>query len=191
MKRIRTSQHAGFTLIELMVTLAVAAIILSTAVPGFRQLIQSNKVAASINEFVSALHLARSEAIKRGKDVTVCKSSDGAACATTGGWEQGWIVFVDDKSTTGTVETGEEVLRVYGALGGGVTLRGNSTVTSDVTFAASGFGTAGSVILCDSRVQTFASDKGNARVAVISTRGRVRLLKGDSADVSLTSCEPT
>jgi type IV fimbrial biogenesis protein FimT len=190
MKRHSPTANSGFTLIELMVTVSVAAIILSTAVPGFRQLIQNNKVATEINAFVSALHLARSEAIKRGKDVTVCKSADSASCVTTNGWEQGWIAFVDDKATANQVDVGEEILRVYGPLGSGTTLRGNANVVNTVTFRASGFAKLnGSIILCDSRVQTFSTDKALARVAVISTRGRVRLLKGDHADAP-DSCTP-
>jgi type IV fimbrial biogenesis protein FimT len=190
MKPHSASGQIGFTLIELMVTLAVAAIVLTTAVPGFRQVIQNNKVATDINAFVSALHLARSESVKRGKQVTVCKSNDSASCAAANGWEQGWIVFVDTNNSE-SVDTGEELLRVYSGLDAGTTLRGNSTVDDAVAFQPSGFADAGSIILCDSRVKTFSSDKGFARVVIISTRGRVRLVNGDHADVTLTSCNPS
>jgi len=194
MKRATHTPQFGFSLIELMVTLTVATILLSTAVPGFRQLIQNNKVATDVNEFVAALHLARSEAIKRGVRVSVCRSTTQTSCATTGGWEQGWIVFVDDKATAGTVETGEEILRVHGALTSGTTLRGNNNVQARVSFLASGFsgGTNGSIILCDGRVANFSTDKKFARVGIISTLGRVRVVPGDHADVpvSLTSCTP-
>ena len=190
MKRHSPPGQIGFTLIELMVTLAVAAIVLTTAVPGFRQMIQSNKVATDINAFVSALHLARSEAVKRGKPVTVCKSNNSASCAAANGWEQGWIVFVDTDGS-GTLDVGEELLRVYDGLSAGTTLRGNSSVDDAVTFQPSGFADAGSIILCDSRVQTFSSDKALARVVIISTRGRVRLVQGDNADVALITCTPS
>ena len=66
----------GVTLVELMVTIAVAAILLAVAVPGFRNLIVSNRLTATTNAFVAALNLARIEAVKRNARVTLCKTAD-------------------------------------------------------------------------------------------------------------------
>ena len=90
----------GFTLVELMVTLVIAAILLTAGVPSFTTLIKNNRLTTSTNELVGALTLARSEAVKRGLRVTVCKSADQASCDTSGtGWQQGWIVFTDENNS--------------------------------------------------------------------------------------------
>lgn len=102
---------AGFTLIELMVTLAVIAILLAIAVPSFVSFTQSNRVAAEVNTLAGDLQFARAEAIKEGQPVSLCISSDGATCATTGnGWQAGWIVFSDPNDNR-AVDTGDTVLR--------------------------------------------------------------------------------
>ncbi len=85
----------GFTLIELMVTIAVAAIILAIAIPGMDELTLSNRLGAYANNLVASVHLARGEAIKRNAVVTICVSSDGENCAA-GGWEQGWVLLAGD-----------------------------------------------------------------------------------------------
>lgn len=107
----------GVTLVELMVTLAIAVILLAIAVPGFQSLIRSNRLTTTTNAFIAALHLARMEAIKRNARVTLCKTADPNAtapnCAASATWSQGAIVFVD-RGTVGTVESGDTLLRVLG-----------------------------------------------------------------------------
>ena len=78
--------NAGFTLIELMVTIAIAAILLGIAIPSFTDTIASNRLTTSANELVTALNLARSESVKRGVRTTLCKSTDGSSCVTTDDW---------------------------------------------------------------------------------------------------------
>lgn len=105
----------GFTLIELMTTIAVVAVLAVVAVPGMRDFIVNNRLAAQSNDFISTLALARSEAVKRGKPVTVCRSKDGASCG--GDWTDGWIMFTDTAATGATPVMGE-LLRVNGELSG-------------------------------------------------------------------------
>ena len=77
----------GFTLVELIVTLGVAAILLGVAVPSMRDLIHNNRLAAATNLFVSSLNIARSEAIKQGRNATVCVSDTQNSCSgSTGAW---------------------------------------------------------------------------------------------------------
>ncbi len=105
----------GFTLVELLVTLAIGAILLAIAIPGYAFLINASRLTAVTNDLVSALHLARSEAIKRGMRVTVCKTSNATAatpaCDTTASWQQGWLVFADG-GTRGVIDSGDTLLWV-------------------------------------------------------------------------------
>ncbi len=89
------NKHSGFTLIELMITLAIVGILLTLGVPSLKTFMQGNQLIASSNELLSALHVARSEAIKLNSRVSICESSDGTSCSNTGSWKNGWIVFVD------------------------------------------------------------------------------------------------
>lgn len=101
----------GFTIIELMVTLSVAAIILSVGVPGFQSIVQDNRLTSELNRLEGDLHLARMESIKRNEFVTICKrNAAGTDCVNSGGWEQGWLVF-EDPNRNGEVDAGEEVIR--------------------------------------------------------------------------------
>jgi type IV fimbrial biogenesis protein FimT len=102
------SRGRGFTLIELMVTVAILAILSMVAAPSFNEAILSNKLTSYANTFVSSTQLARSEAIKRNATVVLCRSADGASCATSGNWQQGWIVW-RDTNANGTVDVNEVI----------------------------------------------------------------------------------
>lgn len=108
----------GLTLVELMITLIVIAIALAVAVPGFTDFIRGNRVTAQANEFLVSLTFARSEAIKRGRPVAVCASSDQSSCSGSNDWDAGWIVFADDDGTEGELDGTDELLRVHEALPG-------------------------------------------------------------------------
>ncbi len=112
-------QH-GFTLVELMITLVIAVILTTIAIPSFNNMIQRNRIATKTNALVSFLAIARSEAVKLGKPVTVCASSNGTAC-TGGSFDDGWIVFVDT-GTSGTVDGTDRILNVQEKLGGGISI---------------------------------------------------------------------
>lgn len=116
----------GFTLIELMVTVAVLAILVTVAIPNFQTFLMNSRMASQANDVITALNLARSEAVKRAANVTVCASSNGTSC--TGGWAQGWIVR----------DVGGTPIRVQPALSGASTLSGGTNVASTITFTASG-----------------------------------------------------
>ncbi len=99
----------GFTLVELLVTVVVLAVVLTLGLPALQRTLERNRVTSDANRLVSALHLARSEAVKRGERVLVCPSRDGQTCG--GDWSAGWIVLRLDAD--GALA---EVLRRYGPM---------------------------------------------------------------------------
>lgn len=185
-------QFAGFTLVELMITLLLAAIVLSYGVPAFRNLILNNRQAAHMNNLLTSLMLARSEALKRHNSVTLCKSADNSSCTNAGGWEQGWIVF-NDPNNPGVVDAGETPpIRVFQGFVNEAMLRGSTNIRNNLTYASTGFVIQGGeqLVYCDSRVQNFANDKANARVLIIGATGQAKIVAGnDSAVGAVNSCQ--
>ncbi len=113
--------HTGFTLIELMMVLLIGAILASLAVPSFINIIRDNRLASQTNDFISALNFARSEAIKRGTNITVCSSDNQASCNSAAPWQDGWVIVI---TNTG------ELLRAHAALDGStlVNQEGNTNI---------------------------------------------------------------
>lgn len=101
---------SGVTILELVVVVAVVAVLLGVAVPSFVGMTQTNRVAGEINALSGDLQFARAEAIKEGLPVTICTSSNGSSCLGSNNWSTGWIVFSDANGTQ-TVDVGDTVLR--------------------------------------------------------------------------------
>lgn len=163
------SREGGVTLVETMVTVAIAAVLLALAVPGLIDFMRDVRLDSRVADMVGALSFTRSEAIKRGHPVTLCPSSDGASCRTDKIWEAGWIVF-SDPNANGDVDTGEQILRMQGAPDGNGTLRGGR---KKVTYKSSGFSPNNNDTLrfCDPR----GTEK--ARRVIINNQGRARVTK--------------
>ena len=126
----------GFTLIELMVTVAVLAIVLSIAVPSFQTLITNNKSQTMGDEFAQALNFARSEAVKNKKRVSICASSNGTSC--TGSWSEGFIVFQDNAAsdTAAAISLGP-ILKVWPKLSAAGTfsvMRNTTPAATSISF---------------------------------------------------------
>jgi type IV fimbrial biogenesis protein FimT len=121
------ARSAGFTMIELMMTIAIATVVMTLAIPSFRYVTNSNRIASEINGLLGDMQFARSEAIKEGQGVTVCVSTDGSTCVANDlNWQDGWIVF----SPAG-------VLRVQSKFSGSDTFVSSTVAT--VTFNREGY----------------------------------------------------
>jgi type IV fimbrial biogenesis protein FimT len=113
----------GFTLLELMTAIAVMGILLGIGVPAFTSMIRANQIAAESSNLVSALTLARSEALKRGVRVSVCAAgADLESCAEEADWSNGWILFEDDFGDAGVIDDSDVLLQSWGAPADGVVL---------------------------------------------------------------------
>lgn len=158
----------GFSLIELMMTIFILSIVLAFGVPAFNATTMNNRISSQINNLLSTLNFARSEAVKLGANITVCGSSNLTSCNTSN-WEQGWIVFRDSNANA-TVDAGETILRVQEALDGGTTLRTSGfTSNANVQFDTKGsLAAVGTFVLCDSRGATAA------KAVVLNISGQAR-----------------
>jgi type IV fimbrial biogenesis protein FimT len=167
-------KQSGMTLLELIVVVAVSAILLGVGVPSFASLVQSGRVTSATNAMVASLHLARSEAIKRQARTVLCPSA-GAACAGTGDWHQGWVVF-HDVTNNGLLDAGDPIISRQPAIGPGLTLTGNQNVSRYISYTPTG-----SAKLVSGAWQfgtlTLCTNSGAAREIVISSTGRVRTAK--------------
>ena len=162
-------KNSGFTLLELVITVALISIVMAIAIPSMTTFTQNDRLTTNINALIGHLAYARSEAVKRSQQVSICVSNDTTSC-TAGNWQDGWIVYIDaDASNTFTA--GEEVLRAQQALDGSNTL--TTAIGSQIIYDYRGFVTAASVgnfLLCDARNGAFG------KTIRISTTGRVRLV---------------
>lgn len=173
----------GFTLVELLVTAAIASALMMVAIPAMTGMLDTHRRISSVNRFVSSLHLARGEAIKRNGRAVVCKSSTGEQCTQSGHWEQGWIVF-HDANNNASLDAGEWLLQQQGPLGGRMRLSGNLPVAHYVSYSATGSAKkvsgafqAGTFTLCPQ-----GGDADNIRKIVLSGTGRPRTVKGLASD---------
>ena len=153
------TNQRGFTLMELLLAIAVLAIVTTAALPAFNQFIQTNRLSGQSNELVTALQFARSEALKRGEVVRVCASSDGEACG--GNWNQGLIALVDPADTA-------EVVRVWGAPGDQIEFTPNG---GSIDFLGNGFAAAALDLVL--RSEYCPTDTDNARRVTVERTGRV------------------
>lgn len=127
---MKTHRHqSGFNLTELMIVVAIIAILLGIGVPSFRYITNSYRVSSEVNGLLGDSQFARSEAIKEGQQVIVCSSIDAVTCANVTTWQVGWIVCVD-LNANGTCDKGEPVLRAQAAF------TGKDTFVSDAVSGA-------------------------------------------------------
>jgi type IV fimbrial biogenesis protein FimT len=179
--RQRTRQAravSGFTLLELVVALLIAAIAVSAAAPSFGTLTRNASRTRQVNQFIQAVYLARSEAIKRNGVVSLCPSRDGASCSPGPVWQTGWIVFVNlDRDSPADRDANENLIQVYAAWDSGH-ITSNRSSLSFRPFGQSGV----------TATVTFCDDRGSpeARAVIISQTGRPRVSSRSASDKTLT-----
>jgi len=181
--------NTGFTLVEMMVVIAIGAILLAVGVPSFTYMMDRTRVANEVNEVLADLALTRAEAITRRGRVIMCRSSaptsPTAICdAASTDWTSGWIVFVDS-TTTGVAfqrdDPGEPIIRAYVSSSQQVTITAapalaGLTVTADGTVFVldgnplSSLGAATEPL----RIDFSGSDPSNRRSVCVATTGRAR-----------------
>ena len=105
--RGRHARTAGFTLIELMITVFVMAVVIAISVPLFTNIVNASRLTSNANELVAAIQSARAEAIRQNQRASLCGSNDGLSCSNTTPW-RGWVVFADVNGN-GVVDAGERV----------------------------------------------------------------------------------
>jgi type IV fimbrial biogenesis protein FimT len=144
----------GFTLLEMIITLSIAALLLTLAVPSFQAQIRNARLSTASKDLMAALIFTRSETIGRSDFVSICQSDpNSVGCASSGGWEQGWLVFVDSDAD-GALDNASDILHTHEALDPGITARWASAAGQGITFRPNGLTSLAAtrtIVLCDER----------------------------------------
>ena len=167
----------GYTLIELILALGLVVTTLAWGLPSFGVLLRDAARKREVNQFVQAVYLARSEAIKRNGVVSLCPSRNGITCSPSAQWTTGWLVFVNlDHDSPAARDADEPLLHVYEPWDAGHITSNRSTLS----FRPFGqMGVTATVTFCD--------DRGSraARAVIISQTGRPRISSRSASGGSL------
>jgi type IV fimbrial biogenesis protein FimT len=181
-----SGKHSGFTIPELVITVGIVAILLSTAVPAFNSTIRDNRLVEQTNSVLLDFYYARSEAAKRDVRVILCRSanpeSDNPTCGgTANNWSSGYLIFADDgNNTNNTYDVGTDTLLRRGLPSeDGVRMRTTDTWNVALEINPDGFlneAGAATMAICDDR----GTEKG--RQISIALNGLPRLQSGNISD---------
>ncbi len=186
--KLFNNRSAGFTMFELVIVMVIVAILAAIALPSFKYVTTSNRIATELNGLVGDLQYARSEAIKEGLPVTVCSSTDGLTCATSSTWTTGWIVFTDPNGNA-TVDTGEVVLRsqnAFTASGSTDTLVASSAAFTAVTFNREGFAATGAATVVNVALHSVPTNNQWTRCLSVTPVGALSVIKYGAGTPSCT-----
>lgn len=163
----KITKSLGFTMMELIVTISIVSILVGIALPSFTSIISSTRLTTYANELVASLNLARSEAVKRGVQVSIRRKGNASQ-----NWDSGWDIFTD-MDGDGVLDAADTLLKTYPALTNGFTLRTGTAGYQDfAAYLPSGlsFSSIGDTFrLCAS-----PADSANARAIVINAVGRTK-----------------
>ena len=172
-QNLNAMRQNGFTLFELIVAIAIAALLVSVGVPNMRAMIMDNRIITHANQFVATINAARSSAVRYQRPAIICSTANFDAatptCSGSTDWSDGWIVWVDKNLDATT--TADEIVVVSPPLGGSVSMNGGSA--NRFSYDARGFGTApgDAMNVCDDR----SGETG--RVIRVNAAGRVHIAR--------------
>jgi type IV fimbrial biogenesis protein FimT len=181
--------RVGFTIVELMVTIALMAILAGVLAPNLRDFILNMRLTGDANDLMTDLMLARSEAVKRVTSITVCgkKNSGDTACGADPSWTAGWLIVID-ANQDGKQDAGTTPIKLGGPVSGSNTLTNtaNGPNKGTITYSATGIATTGiaTLALCD----TVRSNK-YGRVIDVSAQGRARVIRVEPKLENTDSCK--
>jgi len=158
------ASEQGLTFLELLLTVIIAGLAISLAIPGYARLGNEKTAVATVNGFIATLHLARSEAARTGLQVTLCPTSNGETCDQAAGYHAGWLV----------VSNGD-VLRHAPPARTGTTITANGNMARAISYLPGGQTRqlAGTISICS---------RGVGRQIVINRAGRPRVQPWECAD---------
>lgn len=183
------NRSPGFTLVELMITLVVLAVLVTIAAPSFSDLLARNRLTASANEVVGALQTARIEAVRRNNTVVLCPTTDGASCSGTD-WQR-LIVFSDEDGDE-TLDAGEDLIRDVAVATGALQVQASSNVATNnrIGFGAGGFARVGNAGAREGGLSVCSDDlpvEENTRDVVVAvSRVSVSTRNGTAACSAMT-----
>lgn len=165
------SRKSGYSLLELLVTLALAALIFGLGLPSLAQLAADKRLRVETDALFHAVHLARKRSVTRHRVITICPSIDGAYCDTENRWSQGWIVFENHGVTATERRSPEEKLLDFHPIESDITIRSNR---SSFAFRSTHLrATNGTIVVCDPQ------GRAASRALVVSYTGRPRVARSD------------
>lgn len=168
---------AGFSLHDTLVALAVASVVTTIGIPAYGQVVSAQRMSSAVNDLVTALHLARSEAIRRGARAVLCPSSDGVNCLVADAptdWHVGYLIYIDENANRKR-DDDEQVVRIISATTG-IRIQ-SSRYRNQVTYLPNGlaYGTNTTFSFCDDSKNT------PARAVILSNSGRPRVARASSS----------
>jgi type IV fimbrial biogenesis protein FimT len=198
-RQFRASKSHGFTLVELMVTLSILAILATLAVPSFTSTINSIRLSGATNDLSASIQQARNDAIRLGRRVTICATANGTTCSGTATWKSGWITFLDTPGVSSTPSIGAKSVTVVAQ-----PMPDNieiipTTTESYISFSADGVprnlnasgGAAFNFTLRICNTSPSLTDESRARDLVINAIGRIDRRNPSSAVASTCPAPPS
>ncbi len=173
----------GYTLVELLVTVAVVGILTALAVPAFSGIRAKNSMASSVNLFLTQLHLARSTAVTRERHITLCPASSPSTCADDHkAWKNGYLIF-EDSNKNHEHDTDEQIISYQENAGTSVSILSSSQSRNRISFLP-----LGRAWFSNTTVRFCHAEYSHLnRAIIVSNNGRVRT-REKMADGSPVTC---